>query len=58
MELEELTKEHNEFQWKQRARWIKFEETIEKNERWGKAHVASLSFHSLLELRKGIERGT
>lgn len=58
MELEELTKENDICKWKLRARWIKFEENVEKNERWGKAHVASLSFHSLLELRRGIERGT
>ena len=45
-------------QWKERARWIKFEEDVEQNEQWGKPHIASLSFHSLLELRKGIESGT
>ena len=44
-------------QWKERARWIKFEEDVEQNDRWGKPHIASLSFHSLLELRKGIESG-
>ena len=47
----------NEMQWKERARWIKFEEDVEQNDRWGKPHIASLSFHSLLELRKGIESG-
>lgn len=59
VELEELTvTENNALQWKERARWIKFEEDVEKNERWGKPHVASLSFQSLLELRKGLETGT
>ena len=59
MELEELIQtEGSELQWKERARWIKFEEDVEKNERWGKPHVASLSFQSLLELRRGIETGT
>ena len=58
VELEELTcGTDNEMQWKERARWIKFEEDVEKNEQWGKPHIASLSFHSLLELRKGIESG-
>ena len=58
VELEELTTgDNNELQWKERARWIKFEEDVEKNERWGKPHVASLSFQSLLELRRGIETG-
>ena len=28
------------------------------SERWGKPHMASLSFHSLLELRRGLENGT
>ncbi|XP_057305088.1 anion exchange protein 2-like isoform X2 [Hydractinia symbiolongicarpus] len=59
VELEELvTNEENELQWQERARWIKFEEDVEKNERWGKPHVASLSFQGLLELRRGIETGT
>lgn len=59
VELEELTTtENNGLQWRERARWIKFEEDVEKNERWGKPHVASLSFQSLLELRRGLETGT
>ncbi|BFZ21740.1 hypothetical protein BsWGS_24779 [Bradybaena similaris] len=46
-------------EWREKARWIKFEEDVEEGaERWGKPHVASLSFHSLLELRRGLERGT
>jgi len=44
--------------WKERARWIKFEEDVEEEtERWGKPHVASLSFRSLLELRRTITHG-
>lgn len=40
-------------------RWIKFEEKVEKGgERWSKPHVATLSLHSLFELRKCIEKGT
>ncbi|KAK7501372.1 hypothetical protein BaRGS_00007497 [Batillaria attramentaria] len=47
-----------ELEWREKARWIKFEEDVEEGaERWGKPHVASLSFHSLLELRKGLEQG-
>ena len=30
---------------------------LEGADRWGKPHVASLSFHSMLELRKCIENG-
>ena len=44
-------------EWKETARWIKFEEDVEESEMWGKPRVASLSFHSLLELRKTIEKG-
>ena len=59
MELDELyLGENAEFEWKEKSRWIKFEEDVEEGaERWGKPHVASLSFHSLLELRKCIEQG-
>ncbi|XP_076016648.1 anion exchange protein 3 [Genypterus blacodes] len=59
VELNELIvdKDH-EMRWKERARWIKFEEDVEEDtERWGKPHVASLSFRSLLELRRTITHG-
>ena len=40
-------------------RWIKFEEDVEEGgERWSKPRVATLSLHSLFELRKGILTGT
>lgn len=40
-------------------RWIKFEEKVEKGgERWSKPHVATLSLHSLMELKACIEKGT
>ncbi|XP_072307160.1 anion exchange protein 2b isoform X1 [Eucyclogobius newberryi] len=59
VELNELTIDKNqEMQWKETARWIKFEEDVEEEtDRWGKPHVASLSFRSLLELRKTISHG-
>ena len=44
-------------EWQEAARWIKFEENVEDSNRWGKPHVASLTFHSLLELRKNLEKG-
>lgn len=41
------------------SRWIKFEEKVEKGgERWSKPHVATLSLHSLMELKTCIEKGT
>ncbi|KAJ0070521.1 hypothetical protein NL108_013962 [Boleophthalmus pectinirostris] len=58
VELNELIVEHSELRWKERARWIKFEEDVEEETgRWGKPHVASLSFRSLLELRRTISHG-
>uniref|UniRef100_A0A665V966 Anion exchange protein n=1 Tax=Echeneis naucrates TaxID=173247 RepID=A0A665V966_ECHNA len=59
VELNELTMDKNqEMQWKETARWIKFEENVEEEtDRWGKPHVASLSFRSLLELRQTISHG-
>lgn len=60
MELNELLLDKNqEPQWRETARWIKFEEDVEEEtERWGKPHVASLSFRSLLELRRTLAHGT
>ncbi|CAF4558201.1 unnamed protein product, partial [Rotaria magnacalcarata] len=43
--------------WKETARWVKFEEVVETGGRWSKPHVASLSLHSLLELRNCILSG-
>ncbi|CAI5762852.1 anion exchange protein 3 isoform X1 [Podarcis lilfordi] len=59
VELNELVVEKNQdMHWKETARWIKFEEDVEEDTaRWGKPHVASLSFRSLLELRKTIAHG-
>lgn len=59
VELNELVVDKNqELQWKETARWIKFEEDVEEEtDRWGKPHVASLSFRSLLELRKTLAHG-
>ncbi|XP_054867167.1 solute carrier family 4 member 4a isoform X6 [Amphiprion ocellaris] len=59
-ELDELLSvDGQELEWKETARWIKFEEKVEKGgERWSKPHVATLSLHSLFELRTCIEKGT
>ena len=48
VEMDELV--NNE--WVEQARWIKYEEAREPGaERWGKPHVSTLSFHSLINLR-------
>ncbi|XP_015243868.1 PREDICTED: electrogenic sodium bicarbonate cotransporter 1-like isoform X2 [Cyprinodon variegatus] len=59
-ELDELLSvDGQELEWKETARWIKFEEKVEKGgERWSKPHVATLSLHSLMELKTYIESGT
>ncbi|XP_030622928.1 electrogenic sodium bicarbonate cotransporter 1 [Chanos chanos] len=59
-ELDELlTVDGQEIEWKETARWIKFEEKVEKGgERWSKPHVATLTLHSLFELKTCIEKGT
>uniref|UniRef100_A0AAR2L1B1 Anion exchange protein n=1 Tax=Pygocentrus nattereri TaxID=42514 RepID=A0AAR2L1B1_PYGNA len=46
-------------EWKETARWLKFEEDVEDGgERWSKPYVATLSLHSLFELRSCIMNGT
>jgi sodium bicarbonate transporter 10 len=40
-------------------RWVKFEEDVEEGgNRWSKPHVATLSLHSLFELRSMLMNGT
>ena len=40
------------------SRWIKYEEDLETERGdWGPPHIASLSFHSLMQLRKRLEQG-
>ncbi|CAH2103224.1 unnamed protein product [Euphydryas editha] len=59
VQLDELlATEDGDAEWKETARWIKYEEDVEEgSDRWGRPHVASLSFHSLLNLRRCLETG-
>uniref|UniRef100_A0A8C5AJ82 Anion exchange protein n=1 Tax=Gadus morhua TaxID=8049 RepID=A0A8C5AJ82_GADMO len=59
-ELDELSFRHGSHtEWKETARWLKFEEDVEDGgERWSKPYVATLSLHSLFELRSCILNGT
>ncbi|KAM6910521.1 sodium bicarbonate cotransporter 3-like [Xenentodon cancila] len=59
-ELDELAFRDGDVQeWKEMARWLKFEEDVEDGgERWSKPYVATLSLHSLFELRSCILNGT
>ncbi|KAK6632261.1 hypothetical protein RUM44_007302 [Polyplax serrata] len=58
-EMEELVTDGDQTEWKETARWIKFEEDVEEGgNRWSKPHVATLSLHSLFELRSFLLNGT
>ncbi|XP_041104237.1 sodium bicarbonate cotransporter 3-like isoform X5 [Polyodon spathula] len=59
-EMDELYfREGHEYEWKETARWLKFEEDVEDGgERWSKPYVATLPLHSLFELRSCILKGT
>ncbi|XP_029439583.1 electrogenic sodium bicarbonate cotransporter 1-like isoform X2 [Rhinatrema bivittatum] len=58
-QLNELFIVGEDVEWKETARWMKFEEKVEDGgERWSKPHVTTLSLHSLFELRTCIEKGT
>ncbi|XP_052435526.1 sodium bicarbonate cotransporter 3 isoform X2 [Carassius gibelio] len=59
-ELDELSFRGGQaYEWKETARWLKFEEDVEDGgERWSKPYVATLSLHSLFELRSCILNGT
>ena len=59
VQLDELSFcDDGEMRWVEKARWIKYEENVEEAAgRWGKPHVASLSFRSLVDLRKCIKKG-
>ncbi|XP_046442377.1 sodium bicarbonate cotransporter 3-like isoform X1 [Daphnia pulex] len=46
-------------EWKEVARWIKFEEDVEDGgNRWTKPFVGTLSLHALFELRSALLNGT
>ncbi|XP_067459572.1 sodium-driven chloride bicarbonate exchanger [Thunnus thynnus] len=59
-EMDEIcVKEGEDADWRESARWLKFEEDVEDGgERWSKPYVATLSLHSLFELRSCIINST
>ncbi|XP_041097584.1 electroneutral sodium bicarbonate exchanger 1 isoform X2 [Polyodon spathula] len=59
-ELDEIcVKQGQNTEWKETARWLKFEEDVEDGgDRWSKPYVATLSLHSLFELRSCLISGT
>ncbi|XP_048371542.1 anion exchange protein 4 [Sphaerodactylus townsendi] len=58
IQLSELFSTPEGLEWRETARWVKFEEKVEDGgERWSKPHVTTLSLHSLFELRTCIRKG-
>lgn len=58
IQLNELFTNDEWEEWRETARWIKYEENVEEGaDRWGRPHVASLSFHSLLNVRRCLANG-
>ncbi|XP_042897181.1 electroneutral sodium bicarbonate exchanger 1 isoform X2 [Parasteatoda tepidariorum] len=58
-EMGELFQKGDEIEWRETARWIKFEEDVEEGgNRWSKPHVATVSLHSLFELRSCLTNGS
>ncbi|XP_068815881.1 anion exchange protein 4 [Struthio camelus] len=59
VQLNELLSSPAGLEWRETARWIKFEEKVEDGgERWSAPHVTALPLHSLFELRMCLQKGT
>ncbi|XP_076467710.1 electrogenic sodium bicarbonate cotransporter 1-like [Babylonia areolata] len=57
-EMDMLKQRGDVFEWRESGRWVKYEETVEEGgKRWSKPHVASLSMHYIMELRKCLLEG-
>ncbi|PVD31102.1 hypothetical protein C0Q70_10380 [Pomacea canaliculata] len=57
-QLSILKKRGDNYEWRESGRWVKYEETVEEGgKRWSKPHVASLSMHYILELRRHLADG-
>ncbi|CAF3766130.1 unnamed protein product [Rotaria socialis] len=59
IELQELRlDEDNDCYWHECARWIRYEEYFDvEMQRWQAPRISCLNFHSLLELRRGLQYG-
>lgn len=58
IQLNELTLVNDALEWRETARWIRYEETVQQEaDRFGQPHIASLSFNSLLNARRCIGNG-
>lgn len=57
-QLDVLSEKNGQIGWKQMARWLKYQETVENAGRWSKPHVPTGSMHALNEFRKVLSDGT
>ncbi|KAK7500834.1 hypothetical protein BaRGS_00008078 [Batillaria attramentaria] len=57
-EMSMLKRRGDTYEWRETARWVKYEEQVEEGgKRWSKPHVASLSMHYIMEMRKHMLEG-
>ncbi|CDW51760.1 anion exchange protein [Trichuris trichiura] len=57
LELHEQT-DNKGFIWREKARWVKYEETVGiSGERWSKPHISLLAYQSIMTLRKLLADG-
>ncbi|KGL97829.1 Electrogenic sodium bicarbonate cotransporter 1, partial [Charadrius vociferus] len=59
IQLNQLLSSPAGLEWREMARWIKFEEKVEDGgERWSAPHIPALPLHSLFQLRTCLQKGT
>ncbi|XP_071615140.1 anion exchange protein 4 [Heliangelus exortis] len=59
IQLNQLLSTPAGLEWREMARWIKFEEKVEDGgERWSAPHIPVTSLHSFFQLRTFLEKGT
>ncbi|XP_039934034.1 anion exchange protein 4 [Hirundo rustica] len=59
IQLNQLLSTPAGLEWREMARWIKFEEKVEDGgERWSAPHVPALPLYSLFQLRTCLQKGT
>ncbi|KAM6380163.1 anion exchange protein 4 [Pluvialis apricaria] len=59
VQLNQLLSAPAGLEWRETARWIKFEEKVEDGgERWSAPHIPALPLHSLFQLRTCLQKGS
>lgn len=58
IEMTELRWRYTELEWRETARWLRFEEHVEQGgKRWSKPYVATLSLYSVFETKSCLANG-